>query len=174
VRLLSWRRGPQVRSRADVLDAPPAGRPAPRLGRIAGTAVFGASDGLMSILGVTLFIASRDAALVFPVAFMGAVGAAYSMGAGEFLGQQQTDWPKVPVMAAATMAGTTLPAMPYLWSGGWLALTQSGAACLLVALAAGRLRSWRRHKYLETVAVIGAGIAITVICNLLMPGSASA
>jgi hypothetical protein len=50
--------------------------------RSAGTAVFGASDGLMSILGVVVFIASRSPSLVLPAAAMGAVSAAYSMGAG--------------------------------------------------------------------------------------------
>lgn len=136
----------------------------------AGTAAFGASDGLMSILGVVMFIASRSPSLVFPVAVMGAVSASYSMGAGEFLGQRQTDWGAVPVMAAATFAGTVLPALPYLWSSGWAALGQSAIACLLVALAVGHLRSWRRHRYLETVIVIGVGVALTVACNLVMPG----
>jgi VIT1/CCC1 family predicted Fe2+/Mn2+ transporter len=139
--------------------------------RLAGTAVFGASDGLISILGVVLFIASRQPDLVFPVAVMGAVSASYSMGAGEFLGQQETDWPSVPAMAAATFAGSVLPAAPYLWSRGWAALAQSGAVCVLVAFAVGRMRSWRKHKYLETVLVLAVGITITVACNLVMPGS---
>lgn len=139
----------------------------------AGTAAFGASDGLMSILGVVMFIASRSPSLVVPVAVMGAVSASYSMGAGEFLGQRQTDWGAVPVMAAATFAGTVLPAVPYAWSSGWAALGQSAVACLAVALAVGRLRSWRRHRYLETTIVIGVGVALTVACNLVMPGGAA-
>jgi protein-S-isoprenylcysteine O-methyltransferase Ste14 len=139
----------------------------------AGTAVFGASDGLMSILGPVMFIASRSPALVFPVAVMGAVSASYSMGAGEFLGQEQADWPAVPVMAAATFAGTVLPALPYLWSSGWAALAQSAAACLLVSLAVGRLRAWRRHRYAETVLVIAVGVVLTVGCTLIMPGGSA-
>lgn len=135
-----------------------------------GTAAFGASDGLMSILGILLFIAARSPSLAFLAALMGAVSAAYSMAAGEFLGQQETNWPAVPVMAAATFAGTVTPAVPYLWCSGWAALGQSAAACLLVALAIGHLRTWRRHRYLETVSVIGLGVALTVACNLLVPG----
>lgn len=138
--------------------------------KLAGTAVFGSSDGLMSILGVVMFIASRSPSLVFPVAVMGAVSASYSMGAGEFLGQEATDWPAIPVMAAATFTGTVLPALPYLWCSGWAALTQSAVACLLVALAVGHLRSWRPHRYAETVIVIGVGVALTVASNLVMPG----
>jgi VIT1/CCC1 family predicted Fe2+/Mn2+ transporter len=127
----------------------------------------------MSILGVVMFIASRSPSLVVPVAVMGAVSASYSMGAGEFLGQRQTDWGAVPVMAAATFAGTVLPAVPYLWCSGWVALAQSAVACLLVALAVGRLRSWRPHRYIETTAVIAVGITLTVACNLVMPGGAT-
>jgi hypothetical protein len=140
---------------------------------LTGTAVFGASDGLMSILGIILFVASRSPGLVFGAAFMGAVSAAYSMGAGEFLEQQETRWAAVPVMAAATFGGTVLPALPYLWTSGHAALAQSAVACLLVALTVGHLRSWRAHKYLETVAVIGAGVTLTVACNLVIPGGAA-
>lgn len=136
----------------------------------AGVAVFGCSDGLMSVLGIVVFIASRAPSLVFGAAVMGAVSAGYSMGAGEFLGQKQPDWPAVPVMAAATFTGTVLPALPYLWSAGWAALAQAATVCLLMALAVGRLRTWSRHRYFSTTAFIGLGMALTVGCNLLMPG----
>lgn len=141
-------------------------------GKVAGTAVFGASDGVMSIFGITVFIAARYPSLVFVAALMGAVSAAYSMGAGEHLGQQETNWSAVPVMAGATFAGTLLPAVPYLWSRGLPALGQSAAVCLLMALAVGHLRTWRRHRYLETVAVIGFGVALTIVCNLATGGGA--
>ena len=138
--------------------------------RVSGTAVFGASDGLMSILGVVMFIASRSPSLVVPVAVMGAVSAACSMGAGEFLGQQTTDRAAVPVMGAATFTGSVLPALPYLWTSGWAALAQSAVVCAVVAVAVGHLRSWRRHRYAETVGVLAAVVAVTVACNLVMPG----
>ena len=38
-------------------------------------AIFGGSDGLMSILGPVMFAASRYPRLVFPIALMGAVSA---------------------------------------------------------------------------------------------------
>jgi hypothetical protein len=75
-------------------------------------------------------------------------------------------------MAAATFAGTLLPAIPYLWSAGWAALAQSSAVCLAMAVAVGHLRSWRKHRYAETTAVIAAGIALTITCNLLTGGGA--
>lgn len=135
----------------------------------AGTAVFGGSDGLMSILGPMMFIASRYPAAVFPVAVMGAISASCSMGAGEFLGEEKPDLRASPVMAAATFAGSVLPALPYLWSAGTAALAQSAIVCLLVALGVGHMRTWRRHRYLETVAVLAVVFAITVACNHYMP-----
>lgn len=140
--------------------------------RVSGSAVFGASDGLMSIFGVVVFIAARDPRLVFPAALMGAVSAAYSMGAGDGLGRSKTDWAAVPVMAGSSFAGTVLPATPYLWSAGQAALIQSVGVCLLVALAVGRLRTWSRHRYAGTVAVIGFGVLLTIGCNLLSGGAA--
>jgi VIT1/CCC1 family predicted Fe2+/Mn2+ transporter len=126
----------------------------------------------MSVIGIIVFIASRSPGLVFGAAAIGAVGAAYSMGSGEFLGQEKTRWSSVPVMAGATFFGTVAPAVPYLWARGWTALAESVAICLLVALAVGHLRTWRRHRYMETVAVIGVGVALTIGCNLLVPGGA--
>jgi len=131
---------------------------------VAGAAVFGASDGLMSILGPVMFTASRWPQLVFPIA----VSAACSMGAGEFLGQEATNWAAVPVMGAATFTGSVLPSLPCLWSSGWAALAQSAAACLAVAVAVGHLR-WRRHRYAETVAVLALVVAVTVLCNHFVP-----
>lgn len=141
-------------------------------GELRTTAILGTSDGMMSIFGITVFVAARYPSLVFAAALMGAVSAAYSMGAGEFLGQQGTRWADVPVMAGATFAGTLLPAAPYLWSRGLPALGQSAAVCLLMALAVGRLRTWRKRRYAETVAVIAVGVALTVGCNLLTGGGA--
>jgi len=137
-----------------------------------GQAVFGVSDGLMSILGVVLFIAARSPALVFPAALMGGVSAAYSMGAGEFLGEDDSPgWAASLVMGAATFAGTVLPAVPYLWCAGWAALAQSCAVCLLVALLVGHLRSWRPHRYAETTLVIALGVILTFACSLLTGGA---
>lgn len=141
---------------------------------LAGTAVFGASDGLMSILGPVMFTASRYPSLVFPVAVMGAVSAACSMGAGQFLGQRETDWAAVPVMAAATFAGSVLPAFPYLWSRGWAALAQAAVIYLAVALLVGRMRTWSRRRYVQTIGVLALVVAVTVICNLFMPAGGGA
>ena len=144
------------------------------LRRYAGQAVFGGSDGAMSILGPVMFFASRNPALVFPVALMGAVSASASMGAGELLSEDDSQtMGAVLVMAAATFTGSVLPAAPYLFLSGWPALLASAGLVLGVALTVGHLRAWRPHRYAETVAILAVVFTVTVVCNLLIPGSAS-
>jgi VIT1/CCC1 family predicted Fe2+/Mn2+ transporter len=137
--------------------------------RAAGQAIFGASDGLMSILGPVMFTASRYPRLVFPVALMGAVSASASMAAGEHMSEDRTDYAAAAVMGAATFAGSVLPAAPWLAVSGTAAVCWSAAVCAAVALAVGRMRSWRRHRYLETAAILAGVAGLTVACNLLIP-----
>jgi len=124
----------------------------------------------MSILGPVMFTASRYPHLVFPVAFMGAVSASASMAAGEQMSEQSTSWPAVAAMGAATFTGSVLPAVPYLFTHGVTAVCCSAAVCVAVALGVGHLRTWRKRRYLETLAILAAVAGVTVICNLLVPG----
>lgn len=139
------------------------------MARVISAAVFGASDGLMSILGPVMFTASRYPNMVFPVAIMGAVSASCSMGAGEFLSQEETNWPAVPAMVAAVFLGSVLPALPYLWTRGGAALYQSMAICLAVAMVVGYMRTWSRYRYVQTIGVLALVFGITVFCNTLVP-----
>ena len=127
----------------------------------------------MSILGPVMFFASRDPRYVFPVALMGAVSASASMAAGEHMSEdRQSAWAPA-AMGAATFTGSVLPAIPYLFARGTAAICCSAAVCAAVALGVGRLRSWRRHRYLETLAILALVAAVTVGCNLLLPGGMS-
>ena len=141
--------------------------------KLAGEAIFGCSDGLMSILGPVMFTASRYPHLVFPVALMGAVSASASMAAGQRMSEdRQSAWAPV-VMGAATFTGSVLPAIPFLFTRGVPAICCAAAVCVTVALGVGRLRSWRKHRYLETLAILALVAGVTVVCNLLLPGGAS-
>jgi len=120
-----------------------------------------------------MFFASRAPHYVFPVALMGAVSASASMAAGQQMSEDRQS-PRAPVvMGLATFAGSVLPAVPYLFARGLTAICCSAAACVAVALGVGRLRSWRRHRYAETLAILGLVAGVTVICNLFLPGGAS-
>lgn len=136
---------------------------------LAAQVIFGGSDGVLSILGPVMFTASRYPHQVFPVALMGAVSAACSMGAGEHMEREGTPAAATAAMAAATFAGSAAPAVPWLFTSGVPAICWSAAVVLAVALAVGRLRSWRPHRYAETVAILAAVAAVTVACNLALP-----
>jgi VIT1/CCC1 family predicted Fe2+/Mn2+ transporter len=140
---------------------------------LASQAIFGSSDGLMSILGPIEFTASRYPHLVFPVAFMGAVSASASMAAGEQMSEEKETLWAPAVMGAATFTGSVLPAVPWLFTRGVPAVCWSAAICVAVALMVGHLRSWRPHRYAETLAVLACVAALTVACNLALPGGAA-
>ncbi len=139
-------------------------------GELLRPAIMGGSDGLMSILGPVMFTASRYPRLVFPVALMGAVSASGSMAASDHMSEARTDYRATAAMGLATFTGSVLPALPYLFTSGVTAICCSAAICLAVALAVGRMRSWCPHRYVQTVAILSLVAALTVACNLLMPG----
>lgn len=132
--------------------------------------IFGLADGAMSILGV-VFYASGHAGLVFPVALSGGLTAAVSMAAGELLSDGGTpDKVAAFAMGAATLAGSVAPALPYAFWHGLVAPLLSVAVCVAVAAVVGRLRQNRKHRYIETFAVLAVVVAVAVACGLAFPG----
>jgi VIT1/CCC1 family predicted Fe2+/Mn2+ transporter len=137
--------------------------------KLARPMIFGLCDGSLSILGVVLY-ASGHGTLVFPIAASGGLSAAVSMAGGEWL-SASSDGPAAAVMMGlATLAGSIIPALPYLFLRGWAAPAVAVVLLAAVAYVVARLRSHREHPYLETAAVLGAVLAVSVACALLMPG----
>jgi len=125
----------------------------------------------MSITGVVLY-ASGHGGMVFPFAVAGGVSASVSMAGGEWLSESGNGPAAAVAMGLATLTGSIIPAVPYSFLHGWHAPAVS--VCLLVAVAVtvARLRSHRRHPYLETLAVLAVVLAASVACALLIPGGA--
>ncbi len=130
--------------------------------------VFGLADGAMSITGVVLYAAGHSG-IVFPVACAGGLSAAASMAGGELLSERKSTWLPVASMGAATLAGSVIPAVPYLLLHGWAAPAVAVVLLLGVAVVVGRLRGQARHPYLETIAVLGAVLALSVAFTLAVP-----
>ena len=133
--------------------------------------IFGLSDGSMSILGV-VFYASGHGSLVFPVAFSGGVSAACSMAGGEWLSESRNGLGASAAMGLATLAGSLLPAFPYLFLRHWEAPALSVVMLIAVAFVVGRLRRGQNYPYTGTFAVLGVVLAASVACALLIPGGA--
>jgi VIT1/CCC1 family predicted Fe2+/Mn2+ transporter len=126
-------------------------------------AVFGLADGAMSITGVVLYAAGQHAK-VFPYALAGGVSASLSMAGGEWLSQSDTGLGGAAMMGAATLAGSLIPALPYLLLTGIAA--PAVAVVLLAAVAAliARMRAHRHHAYLETGAVLAIVLIASAAC----------
>jgi VIT1/CCC1 family predicted Fe2+/Mn2+ transporter len=111
-------------------------------------AIFGLADGCMSLIGVTLYLLG-DQRIIFWAALSGAISSAVSMGAGEFMSDSDNGlWPSV-VMGACTGLGGLVPAIPFLFTHGTLALVLMGVICLLIGTAVGvmRARTCKRHTF---------------------------
>jgi VIT1/CCC1 family predicted Fe2+/Mn2+ transporter len=138
--------------------------------------IFGLCDGAMSILGV-VFYAAGHTGLVFPIAVSGGVSAACSMAGGEYLSARDRGQSRrlgdAAAMGAATLAGSVLPAFPWLFLHGWQAPAAAVIAMAVVAAVVGRLRAGHRHPYTETVVVLLLVLAASALCALFIPGGAA-
>ena len=141
---------------------------------VARPAVFGLADGMMSLLGVVLYLLGHQA-LIFPAAVSGAISSAVSMAAGQWLSDPDRGLPAAAVMGAATGAGAVLPAVPFAFTSGTAAVGESVWICVLVSLTVALLRPGRRWQraVTETFLVLGAVFAVVLICGMWLPGSAA-
>ena len=137
-------------------------------------AVFGASDGATSLVGVLLTLTGHPQQIV-PAALGLAVAGGVGMAAGSWLSRDSgAGLAASGVIGVATAVGTLLPALPYaLWSGG-TAMAASGG--VLVALGTvitavrARTEPWWRSAA-ETYGVLLAVCVAVGACALALPGS---
>lgn len=141
---------------------------------LARPAVFGLADGLMSMLGVVLYLAGHQA-LVFPAALSGGISSALSMAAGEWLSDSDTGLGAALVMGASAGTGAILPAVPYAVSPGPAAVAESVVICLLIGFVVALLRPRRSFPMAaaETFGVLLAIFAAVLLLGLVLPGSAA-
>ena len=137
-------------------------------------AVFGAFDGTASLLGVVIYLLFTHPALIFPAAMSGAASSAVSMGGGEWLSDSGSGPAASLVMAAATFTGALLPAVPFAFGTGGAAVAGCAAVCLGICVAVARLRENRGFglALAETLGILAAVLAVTVLCGLFLPGGA--
>lgn len=136
--------------------------------------VMGLADGMMSPLGVILFLLGHQA-LIFPAAVCGALSAMCSMGGSEFLSDSDTGLGGSAMMAAATGVGGILPALPFEFTTGPLAVAESVLICVLIGFIVACLRPARNLAVAlaQTYAVLGGIFAAVLAVALIFPGSAA-
>ena len=139
-------------------------------GKLARPAVFGLADGLMSMLGVVLFLLGHRS-LIFPAALSGGISSALSMAGGEWLSDSDNGPVASLVMGAATGLGAILPAVPYAITTGSLAVAESVVICVLIAVAVSCLRPARLPVAIaQTFGILAAIFAVVLACGLILPG----
>lgn len=142
---------------------------------LARPAVFGGFDGSASLLGVVIYLLITHPALIFPTAASGAISSAISMGGGEFLSDSDNGFAASGVMAAATFAGAVLPAVPFAFGTGPLAIAMCAVIITGIGIAVSSMRPNRGRALAlaETFALLAVVAVVVVVCGLFLPGSAA-
>jgi VIT1/CCC1 family predicted Fe2+/Mn2+ transporter len=122
-------------------------------------AIFGSFDGMTSTLGVVagLLATKATASHILAGAIGIAVAATIGMGAGQYLSDDQRNIRKAVVMAVATLVGSVLPALPFVFGASLPCILASVAITLIASAVIGHYRG-----YVVTYAILLAVSAITV------------
>jgi len=125
----------------------------------------GSFDGMTSTLGVVAGLLATHAtpSRILAAAIGIAVAATTGMGAGQYLSDGKRNLRKAMVMAVATLIGSVLPALPFIF-GASLACVLSSVAITIVA--AGLIGYYRgyvvTYLILLVVATLTVGLSIAV------------
>jgi hypothetical protein len=128
-------------------------------------AIFGSFDGMTSTLGVVagLLATSATAPKILAAAIGIAVAATIGMGAGQYLSDGEQNVRKAWVMAAATLIGSVLPAIPFLLGASLTNILASIAITILAATIIGHYRGYLvTYSILVVVSVITVGLSVLV------------
>ena len=156
---------------ADVTHSPnpaPVADKAGETGLAAGNlkeAIFGSFDGMTSTLGVVAgLLATHATAPKIVAAAIGiAVAATVGMGAGQYLSDGARNVRNAVVMAAATLVGSVVPAVPFLFGDSRACIATSIA---LTAVAAGFIGHYRGYVLtyciliVVSLATVGLSVAV--------------
>ncbi len=147
-----------------------AGRRAPatgaqRRGANLKEAIFGSFDGMTSTLGVVagLLATHASASKILAAAIGIAVAATVGMGAGQYLSDGQRNLRNAGVMALATLVGSALPALPFMFGSSRACVLASLAITVVAAAAIGRYRGYLiTYSILLFVSILTVGLSVAV------------
>ena len=128
-------------------------------------AIFGSFDGMTSTLGVVagLLATNASASHVVAAAIGIAVAATVGMGAGQYLSDGQRNVCRALVMALATLVGSVLPAIPFLFGTSQACVAASLGITALAAAVIGHYRGYLiTYGILIVVSVITIGLSLAV------------
>ena len=134
--------------------------------------VFGSFDGLVSALGMVLALALTHSPALVTAAVALAVASAASMGAGEWLADTGGSLRRASVMAAATLAGSITPALPFIVGGGPAAFVACGLLTGAWVVVIAEVRPGAPlPSYAKTAGVLVAATALGLGASILAGGA---
>lgn len=137
----------------------------------ASPAVFGVFDGMVSVIGVILgLLATADTHTILAGAIGLAAASAASMGAGEYLGDVKHSWRNAGIMGFATLVGTLVPIIPFLFLPKVHAVIGASIFTIVAACWIAEKRSKyepRSKSYLETFVILAIALCVTIVVALL-------
>jgi VIT1/CCC1 family predicted Fe2+/Mn2+ transporter len=128
-------------------------------------AIFGSFDGMTSTLGVVAgLIATKSSAPHIVAGAIGiAVAATIGMGAGQYLSDGRRNMRKAIVMGLATLVGSVLPAVPFIFGTSLACVLASVAITLVAAGVIGHYRGYVvTYAILIVVSLVTVGLSILV------------
>ena len=128
-------------------------------------AIFGSFDGMTSTLGVVAgLLATHASASKIVAASIGiAVAATVGMGAGQYLSDGAKNLRNAIVMAVATLIGSVIPAVPFLFGNSRACIAASIAVTAVAAAFIGHYRGYLvTYAILIVVSVLTVGLSIVV------------
>jgi len=135
----------------------------------------GLADGMMSLLGVVLYLLGHQA-IIFPAALCGGISSALSMAGSEWLSDSDNGLGASLVMGGGTGLGGILPAVPFALTTGPLAVAESVVICALIGFIVACLRPGKNLAIglLQTYAVLGVIVAAVLAVTVLFPAGSAA
>jgi VIT1/CCC1 family predicted Fe2+/Mn2+ transporter len=128
-------------------------------------AIFGSFDGMTSTLGVVagLLATHTTAPRILAGAIGIAVAATVGMGAGQYLSEDDRNLRKAGVMALATLVGSVLPALPFIFGGSLANVITSIVITVLAAAVIGHYRGYLvTYSILVVVSALTVGLSVAV------------
>lgn len=140
-------------------------------------AIFGAYDGVVSIIGFVfgLILHHASSATIAVGGLGGAIAAGVSMSTGELEKSNAPLRSKLPVgvaMLCATLVGSLIPIVAFFFLPTGPALAVAIVGCLLVATWIGHAKRQGARGYLTSYATIFAAALLTLGIVSLIPQSA--
>ena len=128
-------------------------------------AIFGSFDGMTSTLGVVAgLLATHASAPKIVAASIGiAVAATVGMGAGQYLSDGKRNVRNAVVMAGATLIGSVIPAVPFLFGDSRACIAASIVITALAAAVIGHYRGYLvTYSILIVVSLVTVGLSVAV------------